>query len=166
MARDARILPLPRAPPVPVTGEARTRILRCRIVRLVRLRGLRCLVLVLLVPRRPPSSTLLVARLVIPLAPRPTLVLVLATKRLLALTIVVTVARTVLGILRVVAVRRIALGRYVVLRRVLALGADLVWMMVDGGVRQIMVARRALCCCSSCCRCCCCCGDGGLIALG
>jgi hypothetical protein len=142
-------------------------------------------VLVLLVPRRPPPSTLLVVarlvvqiRLVVSFAPWPMLVLVqirfvLAAEPLPSLAVIVTVARAVLGILqmRVVAVRRVALGRYVVIRRVLALGADLVWMMVDGGVRQIMVARHgALCCCSSCCRCRCgCCGGGGgggLNALG
>ena len=166
----------PRAPPAraaQATCVAHTWILRGR---LVRLRGLRRLVLVLLVPRRPPPSTLLVvARLVVQVwfvvsfAPWPMLVLVLAAEPLPTLAVIVTVARAVLGILqmRVVAVRRVALGRYVVIRRVLALGADLVWMMVDGGVRQIMVARHgALCCCSCCCRCCCCCGGGGLNALG
>lgn len=169
----------PPAPPAQATGEAHTRILRRR---LVRLRGLRRLVLVLLVPRRPPPSTLLVVarlvvqiRFVVSIAPRPTLVLVLASEPLPTLAVIVTVARAVLGILqirvvvqiRVVAVRRVALGRYVVIRRVLALGADLVWMRVDGGVRQIMVARHgALCCCSSCCRCCCGCGGGVLNALG
>ena len=132
----------PRAPPAraaQATCVAHTWILRGR---LVRLRGLRRLVLVLLVPRRPPPSTLLVvARFVVQIwfvvsfAPRPMLVLVLA-EPLPTLAVIVTVARAVLGILqmRVVAVRRVALGRYVVIRRVLALGADLVWMMVDGGV--------------------------------